>query len=157
MFEHFDWLQAMRTSPVMLIILACSVVTVGLALERGLYFWRRRGRADHVLAEAIDAVRGGHIKEAAFHLSVARHPVGPVAAEVLRHLNDSPEQQEARLHIALSEQRILLEKHLGWLGTMGNTAPLIGLLGGIAAFAAGLWLFTRAFRRRTGGEMFRVR
>ena len=44
----------------------------------------------------------------------------------------------------------------GLLALLGGK-PLIGLLGGVAAFAAGLWLFTRAFRRRTGGEMFRVR
>ena len=29
MFENFDWIQAMRNSPVMLIILACSVITFG--------------------------------------------------------------------------------------------------------------------------------
>ena len=33
MFQDFDWVQAMRTSPVMLIILACSVMTMALALH----------------------------------------------------------------------------------------------------------------------------
>ena len=40
MFEHFDWLQAMRTSPVMILILACSIVTLGFAIERGPSFVR---------------------------------------------------------------------------------------------------------------------
>jgi biopolymer transport protein ExbB/TolQ len=145
MFDNFDWLQAMRTSPVMLIILVCSIVTVGFALERGLYYWRRRGRADNVLSMAVEAARSGHVKEAAFRLAATRHPVGPVAAEVLLHMNDTPEAQESRLHIALSEQRMLFEKHLSWLGTMGNTAPLIGLLGTV-------WGIMRAFHdmARTG-------
>ena len=34
MFENFDWIGAMRSSPVMVIILACSVVTFGFAIER---------------------------------------------------------------------------------------------------------------------------
>ena len=46
MFENFDWIQAMRNSPVMLIILACSVVTLGFAIERAIYFARRRGNPD---------------------------------------------------------------------------------------------------------------
>jgi biopolymer transport protein ExbB/TolQ len=42
------------------------------------------------------------------------------------------------MHIALSEQRLQLERNLGVLGTMGNTAPLIGLLGTV-------WGIMRAF------------
>jgi biopolymer transport protein TolQ len=49
------------------------------------------------------------------------------------------------MSIALSEQRLLLERNLGFLGTMGNTAPLIGLLGTV-------WGIMRAFHdmARTG-------
>ena len=52
---------------------------------------------------------------------------------------------EERLQIALSEQRLELERNLGVLGTMGNTAPLIGLLGTV-------WGIMRAFHdmARTG-------
>ncbi|MGZ5308144.1 MAG: hypothetical protein ACXWW8_01740 [Solirubrobacterales bacterium] len=38
----------------------------------------------------------------------------------------------------------------------GGLAPLARLLAGVAAFAAALWIFARAFKRR-GGELFRVR
>jgi biopolymer transport protein TolQ len=45
---------------------------------------------------------------------------------------------EERISMALTEQRLLFERHLGFLGTMGNTAPLIGLLGTV-------WGIMRAF------------
>ena len=94
MFANFDWIGAMRSSPVMVIILICSVVTLGFALERALYFWKRRGNPDTFFRQASDKV--------------------------------------------LSEQRLQLERNLGVLGTMGNTAPLIGLLGTV-------WGIMRAF------------
>src|SRR5882672_3227447 len=145
MFENFDWLQAMRNSPVMILILVCSIVTLGFAIERGLYYAKRRGRPDRLLADAIEGARTGHVKEAAYRCSVAAHPFGPVAAEVLLGAQRPAEAREQQMHIALSEQRIQLEKHLSWLGTMGNTAPLIGLLGTV-------WGIMRAFHdmARTG-------
>ena len=145
MFENFDWATAVRTSPVMLIILACSIVTLGFALERGLYFWKRRGNPDAVLHEALRRARAGGPREAAAACERSPHPAGPVAAQALENLHLGGEAQEDLMQIALSEQRLLLERNLGVLGTMGNTAPLIGLLGTV-------WGIMRAFHdmARTG-------
>ena len=145
MFENFDWIQAMRNSPVMLVILGCSVATFGFALERLLYFWRRRGHPDQVLSGALDRIRAGNLKEAAWICTTCPHPVGPVARTVIESPHMSTEAVEEKMQIALSDQKLQLERHLGWLGTMGNTAPLIGLLGTV-------WGIMRAFHdmARTG-------
>jgi len=145
MFENFDWIGAMRSSPVMLVILICSVMTVGFAMERLIYFAKRRGNPDGVLATALIAVRGGNREEAVRVLNTCAHPLGPVAAEMLRNGELSSEASEEKLQIALSEQRMQLERNLGFIGTMGNTAPLIGLLGTV-------WGIMRAFHdmARTG-------
>ncbi len=145
MFENFDWIEAMRTSPVMLIILGCSVLTLGYALERAIYFWRRRGNPDALMGKALARVRSGGWKEAEWELARCAHPVGPVSAQVIAAAHLSAEAAEERLGIALSEQKLLLERNLGVLGTMGNTAPLIGLLGTV-------WGIMRAFHdmARTG-------
>jgi len=145
MFENFDWIEAMRTSPVMVIILLCSVLTLGFAIERAIYFWNRRGNPDGTLASALVALRSGNSEEAARVCSKEAHPVGAVAADVIRAMDEDPQSVEERLHIALSEQRLQMERHLGFLGTMGNTAPLLGLLGTV-------WGIMRAFHdmARTG-------
>ncbi|HEY2956498.1 MAG TPA: MotA/TolQ/ExbB proton channel family protein [Candidatus Eisenbacteria bacterium] len=145
MFENFDWIQAIRNSPVMLVILGCSVLTFGLAFERILYYWRRRGISEKALAQAVDRVRAGKHGEAALACGGIHHPFGPVAAELLKNAHLPTDAQEERMSIALSEQRLLLERNLGFLGTMGNTAPLIGLLGTV-------WGIMRAFHdmARTG-------
>lgn len=145
MFENFDWMQAMRTSPVMLIILGCSVLTFGFAIERLVYYGRRRNLSEKALAETMERARAGNAREAALACGNLQHPFGPVTAELLKCAHLGPDAQEERLSIALSEQRLLFERNLGFLGTMGNTAPLIGLLGTV-------WGIMRAFHdmARTG-------
>lgn len=145
MFADFDWIQAMRNSPIMIIILTCSVITFGFAFERLMFFARRGADATRVMAPVLDQVRRGQLREAAWAFTTCRHPVGAVAAKVIESRGLPPEAQEEKLQIALSQQRLQFERHLGWLGTMGNTAPLIGLLGTV-------WGIMRAFHdmARTG-------
>jgi biopolymer transport protein ExbB len=145
MFENFDWIQAMRTSPVMIVILVCSVLTLGFAIERALYFWKRRGNPDNMMATAVMALRSGNREEAIRVCANNTHPAGPVSAEMLRSMGESTDVIEEKHMIAMSEQRLQLERNLSFLGTMGNTAPLIGLLGTV-------WGIMRAFHdmARTG-------
>lgn len=145
MFADFNWIEAIEMSPVMQIILVLSVLTFGFALERTIYFWKRRGNPDRMLASVLVAVRAGNREEAIRQCNATSHPVGAVAAEMLRCDDASPEATEERLQIALSEQRLQIERNLGFLGTMGNTCPLVGLLGTV-------WGIMRAFHdmARTG-------
>lgn len=138
MFENFDWLGAVRTSPVMVVILLCSVVTFGFTIERALYFWKRRADPSELRRQVTEKVRSGAAKEALWLCAAQPHPAGAVSAAVLKHAHQSPEAIEEQLQIVLSEQRLALERNLGVIGTMGNTAPLIGLLGTV-------WGIMRAF------------
>ena len=145
MFENFDWIEAMRTSPVMIVILACSVITFGFALERIIYYWQRRQNPEAMMSKVTEQVRAGSIKEAMWTCNATLHPAGAAAAQVLKNAQLPHDHQEEKLQIALSEQRMQLDRNLGVLGTMGNTAPLIGLLGTV-------WGIMRAFHdmARTG-------
>jgi len=138
MFANFDWIGAMRSSPVMVIIVMCSVVTLGFAFERLLYFWKRRGNPEPFYKATCDKVRNGRVQDALNECLGNPHPLGAVAAEVLKNAHMPHDAIEEKMHIALSEQRLHLERNLGVLGTMGNTAPLIGLLGTV-------WGIMRAF------------
>lgn len=145
MFTNFDWIGAMRSSPVMVVIMICSVMTLGFALERVLYFWKRRGNPEAFYKTACERIRNGRVQDVLHECSTNPHPVGAVAAEVLKSADRHSDGVEERMQIALSEQRLQLEQNLGVLGTMGNTAPLIGLLGTV-------WGIMRAFHdmARTG-------
>src|SRR5881396_2046585 len=111
MFQGFDWIQAMSRSPVMVLILTLSVVTLGFAIERLIYYGRRGGHAERVFSHAFERARRGDIKEAIFGCGLSPHPFGRVAAEVLGNADASPEAREEVLQIAISEQRLLLERN----------------------------------------------
>jgi len=138
MFEDFNWIEAMRTSPVMVIILVCSLLTLAFAVERLLYFSKRRGNPESLLKDVNAKLRSGDLKDAQALCGKSTHPVGVVSGVVLANWHLRSDALEEKLQIALSEQRLLLERNLGVLGTMGNTAPLIGLLGTV-------WGIMRAF------------
>jgi biopolymer transport protein ExbB len=107
----------------------CSIVTFGAVLERLYYYHKRRGNPDDMLKKAAVKIREGQIREAAVLCETTLHPVGPVAADILRNANNPANSFEERLHIALSEQKLLFERNLNILGTMAAAAPLLGLLG----------------------------
>jgi biopolymer transport protein ExbB len=144
MFTDFSWNEAVTGSPVFIVLLVCSVITVGVALERAYYFWKRRGNPDKTLSNALTGLNNGDMAKASSECESTAHPMGSVAVEVLRGDLDSNSSEE-RLQIALSQQKILLERNLGILGTMAAVAPLIGLLGTV-------WGIMRAFHdmARTG-------
>jgi biopolymer transport protein ExbB len=138
MFADFDWVQALRTSPILMVLVACSVVTLAVALERALYFRRRGGDPDAALTKALTGLRQGRADEARWACTSLEHPAGAVCAEVFDHPESLPGPREERIEIALSRQKLLLERNLTVLGSMAAVAPLIGLLGTV-------WGIMRAF------------
>jgi len=138
MFTNFNWLQAIFNSPIFIVLMICSVVTLGIAVERAYYFWKRRGKPDETLALALKKLHSGDIQEASWACQNSPHPMGPVASQVFQKDDPHGQSLEERLQITLSQQKILLERNLGVLGTMAGVAPLIGLLGTV-------WGIMRAF------------
>lgn len=137
MFTEFNWMDATSNSPIFLVLVLCSVVTLGMALERVFYYSRRRGNTDEAMQRALKKIRNGQVREASWACETCSHPMGPVAVEVFKNTASSHSLEE-RLQIALSKQKLLLERNLNVLGTMAAVAPLIGLLGTV-------WGIMRAF------------
>lgn len=138
MHGMFNFMEALRTSFLLMALVGMSVVTLGIILERVWYYYKRRGRPEQALAEALRRIRNGDYREAARSLRECAHPMGPVAAEIVEGEYTDEASAEERLQISLSEQRLLFERNLGLLGTMATAAPLVGLLGTV-------WGIMRAF------------
>ncbi len=131
MIETINWMDSVFESPVFIVLIICSVVTFGIAIERTLYFYRRKGNPDETLAVSMKKIRDEDIKEATRACESTRHPMGPVAVQIFESDDPMSEATEEKMLITLSNQKMLFEKNLGVLGTMAAIAPLIGLLGTI--------------------------
>jgi biopolymer transport protein ExbB len=138
MFVEFNWIESLRTSPILMTLVGCSIVALAVAIERLLYYRRRSGDPNATLQQALDRIRRGEIKEAARDCANSSHPMGAAASVVLNSLDSDANDLEEKLQVALSEQKLLLEKNLGILGSMASITPLIGLLGTV-------WGIMRAF------------
>lgn len=138
MLSEFNWMEATGNSWIFLVLVGCSVIMVGIVLERMLYYWKRKGNPDETLAKCMRAIESGDLGEAGRSCDTSSHPLGAVAGELFRKGSEHLASLEERMTIALSQQKLLLEKNLNILGTMAAIAPLIGLLGTV-------WGIMRAF------------
>jgi biopolymer transport protein ExbB len=129
MSTDFNWFKLMGTSPVFIVLVACSVFALGAAIERFLYFAKRRGDPDATVRKALSELESGNVREAARICQSSAHPFGAAAAAMFRDGPAPAAVLEERVYVALSEQRMLLERNVGVLGTMAAISPLIGLLG----------------------------
>lgn len=138
MEADFRWIETTWSSPIMVVILVSSVVTLGFILERAIYFWKRRGSPNLTLKKTLEQVRSRDLKAALWTCENTLHPMGSVAAELLKNPDLTADEAEEKLHVGLSEERLRLERNLGVIGTVGSIAPLVGLLGTV-------WGIMRAF------------
>jgi biopolymer transport protein ExbB len=138
MFTEFNWIKIASDSPVLLVLVGFSVVTVGVAIERIYYFWLRRGNPDKTAREVMQKMQKGEIKEALWTCQHAAHPVGAAMQVVVGSPVDRPEDVDEQLQVVMTNQKLLLERNLNVLGTMAAIAPLVGLLGTV-------WGIMRAF------------
>ena len=139
MFAEFNWFEWMTNSPIFLILIGCSMITLAVAGERAWYFFGRRGDSDAILESSLRKIRKGELGEATRDIETTRHPLGPVVSQLFESKEVAGTPADERLQISLSQQKMLLERNLGVLGTMAAVAPLIGLLGTI-------WGIMRAFQ-----------
>ena len=119
----------LKASWVMWILLGLSVIDLILIGERALFlFWLRDdiGR----LADQLDRwLRKGQIREALEGLAKSPSSEATVALAGLRHADLGPIAAEKSMIGAAALQRVRLERGLAVLGTVGNNAPFLGLLG----------------------------
>ncbi len=137
MFAQLDWGAALFGSPILMALVVFSVVAMSATLERLAYYLRRRGDVDRMVASVLECLRDRDVKAAARVCAGASHPFGAVTKRLLEE-SGSPDQDEETILIALSEEKLLLERNLGTLGSIAAIAPLVGLLGTV-------WGIMRAF------------
>ena len=114
----------------MLVIGICSLVAVGVAIERALALWGL-GEASRRLSDAvIRCLYRGDVKEARAACERSRTPFAELLlAALTRHGRAAPEQVQAAVERERAQVGLRLRARLWILGTIGAVAPFVGLFG----------------------------
>lgn len=109
-------------------ILACSVVVVGLSLER--YLSLRRHRVlPQVVLDAVEQVREGRAEVIAAGILEARAPGARVLAAGLRRRGRLLADVEKAMEDQVARESVLLRGNIRGITLCAAIAPLLGLLG----------------------------
>ena len=122
-------LTGFHASWVMWLLLALSFTSVAVIAERALFFFSIRQSVKH-LAQTLDGwLRNGQYRDAVQQLTESPSVEAAVVVAGLRHADLGPTSARNAMDGAIALQRQRLERGLAFLGTLGNNAPFIGLLG----------------------------
>ncbi len=137
MAEYFTWTKLFQAGGVTLIILiACSVVSFIVIIERLIYFVSRTADGARLLEERAEDIRAGKFSDAGESLADTRTPVGYVLGQCLQLRQDVGSAQamddslfEEVKSRAIAEKIPEMERYVSIEATLGTVAPFIGLLG----------------------------
>jgi len=119
-----------RGGPVMVPLLACSLISLCVIIERLVVFQRALGDT----ASLMEGIRRRYLHgDAASALALCERSPGPVAAVLASGLREANVGGEGRVAQAMEEQAMAelpdLNRRLAVLDTIVTIAPLLGLLG----------------------------
>lgn len=130
MIEHLTRLMVESGATwVLWVLFALSLISVAIGLERAWIFRGARGDVTALVPQLRKLLRANDVAGAAQLLSAHPCVESRVVAAGLADADRGPEAAEEAMAAAMGLERRRLEERLLFLGTVGNNAPFIGLLG----------------------------
>ena len=126
---EIDILEVFRSSFTLVILLFCSIIVLTFAIERWWFLRNARINTESFMAKLRQFIENNKFSDA---LKLCKSTAGPVALLMqvaVENRARSKAEVQALLAATQIDERTKLERFLGILGTMGNTAPFIGLFG----------------------------
>ncbi len=107
----------------------CSIMVVAVALERLWTYSHLNKLPADLLQRVKDLLRSGQWKQATASLAEMDNPYARIASASLQYEDASPEEISDTLSMACDAEVDRATRTLPIVGTIGNIAPFIGLLG----------------------------
>lgn len=126
---QFDMMQFLRSSWVLLLMGSLSIVVVALAIERWFYFQKTKMDSDAFMEKIKGFIVDGSYKEAVEYCKTFKGNVAAVVRFGLENRQFPREENDKLMEAKRMEERLNLDRYLDILGTLGSTAPFMGLLG----------------------------
>lgn len=128
-----EWLQRLMTSFgagwVMWLLIGLSVVSVAIMLERAWFYVSLRDDLAELASKFRAALRKQDFKSARDLLEKSPSAEAAVVLAGLTEADRGAKAADEAMQGARALQKMRLERRLAFLGTLGNNAPFVGLLG----------------------------
>jgi biopolymer transport protein ExbB len=128
-----EWLQRLLTQFgagwVMWLLVVLSVISVAVMLERAWFYYTLKDDLPKLAADFRELLRNDDIEGARKRLEASPSAEAAVVLAGLDEVDRGAKSADEAMMGAVALQRIKLERRLAFLGTLGNNAPFIGLLG----------------------------
>jgi len=129
MFEGVEWLDLFRESPIMFVLLICSIIAFTFAMERWWYFRKNRVNVPRFMERIKRHLRSNEMDHLFGYCQRKRGLVPRMIHVALTNLSLPKEEMERLLDTTRENEEVKFEKNLSILGTLSNIAPLLGLFG----------------------------
>lgn len=110
-------------------ILICSVLVLAIFIERVIHYARMRSRGAGLAEIIVDMLKKGKFDQALRTARESGSPMGRILTRAIEAKECDRETLETVIVNATDEEVRDLSTHIQTLATIGNIAPLLGLLG----------------------------
>jgi biopolymer transport protein ExbB/TolQ len=130
--EQFLKLALLGAEWVMYILVACSVVSIGIIFERIFFFLKLKDNFPEFLQKLTERLNSGDSTEsiAAWCSGQSSIP-SKVAGVGLEKISKNPKAAEDAMSATLISSRVLMDRGITILATLASNTPYIGLFGTI--------------------------
>ena len=129
--------------PIMWIIAAAGLLAVIVFIERSLHLHRARIKSDDFLSGIVNIVGRKNIREAMTICDETPGPVAYIVKTAIMHRHDEKDAIREAVNEAGLGEISRMERRLVVMATVGQIAPLLGLLGTVLGLFDGLLVMQR--------------
>jgi biopolymer transport protein ExbB/TolQ len=129
LIERLERVALLGSAWVLYVMMALSVLSISVMIERLVYFAKHRGDADKLGDRLIERLHADDRAGAERLLKESALIEAAVVRRALPWMDGGPESLSEALDAQMGRKRKELERGMTFLGTLGNNAPFIGLFG----------------------------
>jgi len=148
-----DLLVHAGASWVLWLLIALSVLSVAVMFDRARVFWAQRDDISAFVRDLHRLLGTGNLPGATTRLERSPNAESQVVLAGLTQWNNGTTAAQEAMAAASGLQRTRLERRLLFLGTVGNNAPFVGLLGTVIGVLGAFEELGKSGMTASGGQL----
>jgi biopolymer transport protein ExbB/TolQ len=114
---------------VLWVMVFLSIWSMAVIFERAIFYWLREDNIEKLSNNILKALRCGDRKALVSTLNKSKSVEASIIYGTLDWIEEGTESFEEAVEAEVGKKKLELDKGMNFLGTLGNNAPFIGLLG----------------------------